>query len=181
MRLRSDQLKKFADQAGVGVEALAEAVRPLGLPGDKADKAVRNWLAGRPRPTCKAEHIRALARVVNAEPRDLARFVSQVRFHRGSTQKARLVADLIRGRGVDEALNLLTFSQKRASVNVAKALNAAIADAELADADVTELYVAESRVDEGPQIKRFRPKDRGRAHPIIKQTSHITIGVQERA
>lgn len=181
MRLRSDQLKKFADEAGASVETLAEAVRPLGLPGDKADKAVRNWLAGRPKPSCKAAHIRALARVVNAEPRDIARFVSEVRFHRGSTQKARLVADLIRGKSVDEALNLLNFSQKRASENLYKALNAAIADAEQADADVTELFVAESRVDEGPQIKRFRPKDRGRAHPIIKQTSHVTVGVQERA
>ncbi|UYV14187.1 MAG: 50S ribosomal protein L22 [Phycisphaera sp.] len=111
----------------------------------------------------------------------MARFVSEVRFHRGSTQKARLVADLIRGKTVDEALNLLNFSQKRASDNMSKALNAAIADAELADADVTELFVVESRVDEGPHIKRFRPKDRGRAHPIIKQTSHITVGVQERA
>ena len=126
MRLRSDQLKKFADEAGASVEALAEAVRPLGLPGSKAESAVRNWLAGRPKPSCKAAHIRALARVVNAEPRDIARFVSEVRFHRGSTQKARLVADLIRGKSVDDALNLLNFSQKRASDNMSKALNAAI-------------------------------------------------------
>lgn len=181
MRLRSDQLKKFAQDSGAGVEVLADAVRPLGLPGEAAERAVRNWLAGRPKPSCKAPHIRALARVVNAEPRDIARFVSEVRHHRGSTQKARLVADLIRGKSVDEALNLLNFSTKRASVNLAKALNAAIADAELADADVTELVVVESRVDEAQQIKRFRPKDRGRAHPIIKQTSHITVGVQERA
>lgn len=181
MRLRHDRLKALADEAGATVETLAEAVRPLGLAGDKADSAVRNWLAGRPKPTCKAAHIRALARAVNAEPRDIARFVSKVRGHRGSTQKARLVADLIRGKTVDEALNLLHFSQKRASENLSKALNAAIADAEQADADVTELFVSESRVDEGAQIKRFRPKDRGRAHPIIKQTSHITVGVEERA
>ncbi|MEL7471951.1 MAG: 50S ribosomal protein L22 [Planctomycetota bacterium] len=110
----------------------------------------------------------------------MARFTSEVRFHRGSTQKARLVADLVRGKTVDEALNALTFSHKRATVNIRKALDAAIADAEQADADVTSLVVAESRVDEGPPIKRFRPKDRGRAHPILKGTSHITIAVEER-
>ena len=76
---------------------------------------------------------------------------------------------------------MLTFSTKRAAVNIKKALTAAIADADQADADVTALYVSQSHVDEGPVMKRFRPKDRGRAHAILKQTSHITIGVEERA
>ncbi|MEM1331164.1 MAG: 50S ribosomal protein L22 [Planctomycetota bacterium] len=110
----------------------------------------------------------------------MGRFTSEVRNHRGSPTKARLVADLVRGKPVDEAMNLLTFSTKRAATNVKKALAAAIADAEQADADVTRLFVAESRVDEGMHIKRFQPKDRGRAHPILKRTSHITVGVEER-
>ena len=162
------------------VDALAAHIERDGLKGDRAQKAVRNWRDGRDHPRCKAVDIRKLAEALNCEPKDLARFTSQIRNHRGSTQKARLVADMIRGKSVDEALNSLAFSPKRAATNVKKALSAAIADAELADADVTNLVVAESRVDEAPVIKRFRPKDRGRAHPIHKQQSHITIGVQER-
>lgn len=186
MKLRAQRLKELADQGGVGIEDLASAVERTGLERsedpkrDRATKAVRNWLAGRDHPRCKAQDIRRLAAAVGAEPRDIARFESRVRFHRGSTQKARLVADLVRGKPVDEALNALTFSPKRAAVNLRKALDAAIADAEQADADVTSLVVTESRVDEGAHIKRFRPKDRGRAHPILKQTSHITVAVEER-
>ncbi|MDX2146929.1 MAG: 50S ribosomal protein L22 [Planctomycetota bacterium] len=111
---------------------------------------------------------------------DVARFVSQVKYHRGSPRKARLLVDLVRGKQVDEALNLLRFTPKRAAIDVRKALDAAVADAELAEADVTRLVVAESRCDEGPVLKRFQPKDRGRAHAIIKRFSHITIGVEER-
>ncbi|MCX5691854.1 MAG: uL22 family ribosomal protein [Planctomycetota bacterium] len=70
-----------------------------------------------------------------------------VRGHRGSPRKARLLADLIRGKSVDTALNLLS----------------------------------ESRIDEGMVIKRFQPKDRGRAHPILKPLSHITVSVEERS
>ena len=88
--------------------------------------------------------------------------------------------DLVRGRHVDEALNLLAFTPQRAAVNVRKCLSAAIADAEQNDADVTNLFVTESTIDDGPRMKRFQPKDRGRAHAIIKRFTHITIGVQER-
>lgn len=180
MRLRNDKLKSFVAEAGVSREQLAQAVERDGLRGPRAQSAVNNWLAGRDHPRCKAGDVKRMAATVGCEPKDIVRFVSEVRHHRGSTQKARLVADLVRGKGVDEALNLLTFTHKRAAVNIKKALDAAIADAELSNADVTSLVVTESRVDEGPQIKRFRPKDRGRAHKIIKQTSHITIGVEER-
>lgn len=180
MRLRGDKLKKLAARQGVSVEQLAQAVAQAGLDPDKAVSAIRNWMAGRDQPRCRAEHIAALAQVVGAQPAEIARFTSEVRFHRGSPRKAKLVADLVKGKPVDEALNALTFSPQRAAVNLRKALTAAIADAELADADVTELVVAESRVDGGPHIKRFQPKDRGRAHPILKRTSHLTISVQER-
>ena len=180
MRLRSDKFKALAEERGLTDEQLAQAIDRVGLTGARALTAIRNWKRGSDHPRCKIEDIRALAQALGASPQDFASFVSQVRRHRGSTQKARLVADMIRGRGVDEAMTLLTFSQKRAATNVRKALEAAIAEADEIGADVTSLYVSESRVDEGPVIKRFRPKDRGRAHPIMKQTSHITIGVQER-
>jgi large subunit ribosomal protein L22 len=106
-------------------------------------------------------------------------FVSKYNYARISPRKVRLVADMIRGKRLDEALTALSFSNKRAAVMVRKCLDAAVADAEQQDADITALYVCESRVDEGPTIKRWQPKDRGRAHPINKRTSHIIIGVEE--
>jgi len=90
------------------------------------------------------------------------------------------VADLIRGMKVDEAMTSLEFSKKRAAYYLRAVLKSAIANAEENDADVTSLFVSESRVDEGPTIKRWQPKDRGRAHPINKRTSHLHIAVDER-
>ncbi|MFZ4574793.1 MAG: 50S ribosomal protein L22 [Phycisphaerales bacterium] len=100
--------------------------------------------------------------------------------HRGSPRKARLVADLIRGKKVEEALSLLKFSNKRASVNLERCLTAARDEAIRHDADINRLVVVESTVDEGPRMKRFNQKDRGRAHAIIKAFSHITIGLEEK-
>jgi len=101
------------------------------------------------------------------------------RYARISPRKARLVTALIAGRHVDEALNLLKFTRKRASVLVDKVLRAAMADADEQEANVRRLFVHEARVDEGPRMKRFQPKDRGRAHPILKRTSHIVVTVGE--
>ncbi|MEL7483229.1 MAG: 50S ribosomal protein L22 [Planctomycetota bacterium] len=181
MRLQNDKLKKLAGEAGVGVEQLAAAVAAQnGMKPAAAESAVRNWMAGRDHPRCRATDIGAMAAALGAAPKDIARFTSQVRHHRGSPLKARLVADAIRGKSVSEALEMLTFSTKRAATNIQKALTAAYAEAELANVDDAQLFVSESRVDEGPHIKRFRPKDRGRAHPILKRTSHITISIEER-
>ncbi len=106
-------------------------------------------------------------------------WTSTHRYARISPRKARLVSSLIAGRPVDEALDLLKFTRKRASVFVDKVLRTAMADADEQEADVRKLFVHEARVDEGPTIKRFRPKDRGRAHPIMKRTSHIVVTVDE--
>jgi large subunit ribosomal protein L22 len=102
------------------------------------------------------------------------------RFARIAPRKARLVADLIRGRSVDDAMVQLEMSKKRAAWYIKAVLKSAIANAEEQEAAVQNLFVSESRVDEGPTIKRFQPKDRGRAHPINKRTSHIHIAVDER-
>ena len=102
------------------------------------------------------------------------------RFARIAPRKARLVADLIRGMPVDDAMTALQFSKKRAAWYYKAVLKSAIANAEEGDADVTDLIVSESRADEGPTIKRFQPKDRGRAHPIRKRTSHLHIVLDER-
>lgn len=101
------------------------------------------------------------------------------RFARIAPRKARLVADLIRGRSVDDAMVQLEMSTKRAAWYMKAVLKSAIANAEEQEAMVQHLVVSESRVDEGPTIKRFQPKDRGRAHPINKRTSHIHIAVND--
>ncbi|MFQ5412320.1 MAG: 50S ribosomal protein L22 [Phycisphaerae bacterium] len=106
-------------------------------------------------------------------------WTSRHRYARISPRKARLVSHLIVDRPAAEALDLLKFTRKRACVFVDKVLRTAMADADEQEADVRSLYVHEARVDEGPTIKRFRPKDRGRAHPIMKRTSHIVVTVGE--
>ncbi len=107
-------------------------------------------------------------------------YQSTHRFARIAPRKARLVADLIRGQRVDDAMTMLQFSKKRAAYYLRNVLKSAIANAEEQDADVTSLFVTESRVDEGPTMKRWQPKDRGRAHPIKKRTSHLYITVDEK-
>ena len=101
------------------------------------------------------------------------------RYARISSRKARLVADMIRGRDVQDALNMLKFTPNRAAVMVSKVLTSAVANANENEADMDRLFVEQAFVDEGPTIKRWRPKDRGRAHPIMKRTSHITVVVEE--
>jgi large subunit ribosomal protein L22 len=102
------------------------------------------------------------------------------RFARISPRKARLVADMIRGKNVDQALTTLSFSKLRAAWYLKAVLKSALANAEEGNADVASLYVSESRVDGGPKLKRFQPKDRGRAHPIHKPTSHFVLALDER-
>lgn len=102
------------------------------------------------------------------------------RYARIAPRKARLVADMIRGLGIEDAVAALDFSKKRAAWYFRAVLKSAIANAEEHDASLHTLYVSESRVDEGPTLKRWRPKDRGRAHPIAKRTSHLYVTVNER-
>jgi large subunit ribosomal protein L22 len=103
------------------------------------------------------------------------------RHARIAPRKARLVADMIRGKRIDEAMTSLQFSKKRAAWYFKAVLKSAIANAEERDADVHNLFVSESRVDEGPVMKRWQPKDRGRAHPIHKHTSHLHVTVEVRS
>ena len=98
-----------------------------------------------------------------------------------SAQKARLVADTIRGKQVDEALNILTFSNKKGADIIKKVLESAIANAEHNDgADVDELRVSTVFVDEGMTMKRIRPRAKGRADRILKRTCHVTVKVSEK-
>jgi len=97
-----------------------------------------------------------------------------------SAQKARLVADQVRGQSVEEALDILTFSTKKGAVIVKKVLESAIANAEHNEgADVDELKVSTIFVDEGTTMKRIRPRAKGRADRILKRTCHITVKVAD--
>ncbi len=97
-----------------------------------------------------------------------------------SAQKARLVADQVRGKPVEEALNLLEFSNKKAAHIVKKVLDSAIANAENNEgADVDELKVSTIFVDEGMTMKRLRPRAKGRADRILKRSCHITVKVAD--
>ena len=97
-----------------------------------------------------------------------------------SAQKARLVADQIRGKSVTEALDVLTFSTKKAAHLIKKILESAIANAEHNEgADVDELSVATICVDEGVTLKRIKPRAKGRADRIFKRSCHITIAVAD--
>lgn len=93
-------------------------------------------------------------------------------------RKARLVIDLIRGKSVAEALGILKFTPRAGAVIIEKVLKSAIANAENNfDLDVEDLFVSEAYVNEGPTLKRFRPRAKGSASPINKRTSHITVVV----
>ncbi|AHF03085.1 50S ribosomal protein L22 [Marichromatium gracile] len=103
-----------------------------------------------------------------------------LKYARVSAQKARLVADLIRGQRVEEALNTLAFSNKKGAEIIKKVLESAIANAEHNEgADIDELKVAAIQVNEGPTMKRIRARAKGRANRIMKRTSHISLTVSE--
>jgi large subunit ribosomal protein L22 len=105
---------------------------------------------------------------------------ARLRFVRVAPRKARLVADLIRGKGSEEALNILAFTKKAAARIVAKVLKSAIANAgQKTNIDIDRLYIKRITVDQGPTMKRFQPRALGRATTIRKRSSHITIVLDE--
>jgi large subunit ribosomal protein L22 len=102
---------------------------------------------------------------------------AKAKYIRGSAQKARLVIDQIRGQRVGRALEILKFSPRRAAHHIAECLNSAIANAQEKDTmvDVDDLIVSKAVVDEGPSMKRIRPRAMGRAFRVVKRFNHVTI------
>ncbi len=108
------------------------------------------------------------------QARSIAKYV------RLSAQKCRLVADQIRSLSVEQAFEVLSFSNKRAAVPLKKALNSAVANAEHNEgADIDDLWVNQVMVDEAPTIKRFRARAKGRGTRILKRNCHITLSVSD--
>jgi len=112
------------------------------------------------------------------------RVIAKLRYHRTSARKARLVADLIRGKKVTDALNILKFTRKGSAPYFEKLLISALNNWEQKfpekDIEDTDLYIKEVRVDEAGMLKRIQPAPQGRAHRIRKRMSHITIELAEK-
>jgi large subunit ribosomal protein L22 len=110
-------------------------------------------------------------------------FTAKHRYARITARKARLVADMIRGRSANEALEVLEFSPKRAAAFFLKVLRSAMANAsQNEDVNLNHLYVSDCRADDGPMLQnrlRFRPGPQGRAMPFAKLTSHLIVRVRE--
>ena len=105
---------------------------------------------------------------------------AQARYMRVGPRKARYVVDMVRGRKAEDALNILKFTPRKAARIVHKVLSSAVANAEQrSDIDVDTLYIKRIFVDEGPTLKRWRPRAMGRATRILKRTSHITVILDE--
>ena len=102
------------------------------------------------------------------------------RYVRVSPRKARMVVDLIRGKDVDDARDILAFCDRHVAETVLKCMNSAVANAEQAGIPMNNLYVSATYVDEGPTLRRIRPRAKGSASRINKRTSHITVKVAPR-
>jgi large subunit ribosomal protein L22 len=110
----------------------------------------------------------------------VSEYVAKLRNYRISPRKARLVADLVRGKYVSDAIDQLKILNKKSAPAVLKLIESAVANAEaVATVDVDRLKIAEIMVGEGPTWKRYLPRAQGRATPIRKRTSHITVGLKE--
>jgi large subunit ribosomal protein L22 len=106
---------------------------------------------------------------------------AKLRYARLSPRKTRLVVDMVRGKGVQEAINILRFSPQKAAGIVGTLVSSAVANAEQKGvSDVDRLYVKSIQVDQGPVLRRFMPRAQGRATRIRKPTSHITVVLDEK-
>ena len=180
--LSADKLKELCRQQQISVDELASHLARGGFDRQKAAVAVKNWQKGLLKPEPRAEDIRRLATALSAEVNDLVDWRSSYRYAPMSARKARLVTEMITGLRVQEAMDVLKFTRKRAATMIDKVLRTAVADADEQQADVDNLYVSSATADDaGIRIgtKRWIPKDRGRAHPIHKKACHIQVTVTQ--
>ena len=105
---------------------------------------------------------------------------ARAKFIRTAPRKARMVTELVKGKGVGEALNILAFTKKAPAKIVAKLLRSAVANADqMKNIDVDTLFIKQITVDQGPTMKRYRPRAMGRATIIRRRMSHITVVLEE--
>jgi large subunit ribosomal protein L22 len=180
--LSAGKLQELCRERQMDIGQLAERLAGPRFDRKQAIAAVKNWQKGLFKPEPSADDIRRLAGALSVEVNDIADWRSSYRFAPMSASKARLVTQLIVGRSVQDAMDILKFTRKRAAVMIDKVLRSAVADADEQQVDVDNLYVSSARVDDaGIRIgtKRWMAKDRGRAHPIHKKACHIHITVTQ--
>ena len=180
--LSVNKLNELCRQQRMNVDELGNHLIRGGFGREKAVAAVRNWQRGLLKPKPSSEDIRRLATALSVEVNELTDWRSSYRFAPISARKAKLVTQLIVGRSVQDAMDILKFTRKRAATMIDKVLRAAVSDADERQADVDNLYVSEAHVDSaGVRLgtKRWMPKDRGRAHPIRREACHIHITVTQ--
>ncbi|MHC4758347.1 MAG: 50S ribosomal protein L22 [Planctomycetota bacterium] len=180
--LNNEKFKKICEQQKVNNEQLAEHLVRSGLDKKKAIAALKNWQKGQMKPIPRKEDISRLATALSVNVNDLVAWRSSYRYAPMSASKARLVTQLIVDRPVQDAMDILKFTKKRAASMINKVLKCAVADADEQQADVDNLFVCRAYVEDAgvrAGTKRWIPKDRGRAHPIRKKASHIYITVAE--
>ncbi len=180
--LSHNRLNGICKQRGLKVASLAGHIAGGGVSVKEASGKLRNWQRGLYKPAPTNQDIESLAGALGVEPNEISCWSACYRYAPTSPRKARLVAELIDGRPVQDALDVLKFEHKRVARMFEKLLNSAVANADEQEADVESLYVCEARVDgAGRRIgtKRWIPKDRGRAHPIRKEASHLYIKLAE--
>ncbi len=156
----------------------------------EVEEAAEEQAEAAPKPKRRASEVSAGAKrrdrseSAGEAPRDKAGAVAvraQAKYVRSAPRKARLVMDHIRGKEVAEARAILRHTPRSAATDIAKLLESAVANAENNfELDPDELKIGKAYVDEGPTIKRFRPRAQGRATPIHKRTSHMTITLTEK-
>jgi len=180
--LSAAKLNEVCERQGATAEELARSIARGSFEARDAISAIKNWKKGLFKPLPEAEDVRRLAEALQVEVGDLSDWRSSCRYAPMSARKVRLVTQVIVGRSVQDAMDVLKFTRKRAAPMVDKVLKAAVADADEQQADVDSLYVCEARVDDaGVRLgtKRWIPKDRGRAHPIRKKACHIHVTVTQ--
>ena len=180
--LSGDKIKKLCAERKMSIDQLAGHLAHGGFERKDALSALKNWEKGLFKPIPKTEDIERLANALGVENKDISQWQASFRYAPTSPRKARLITELISGRGVQDALDILKFEHRRAGSMVSKLLQSAIANADEAEADVESLFVSEARVDGAGRrlgTKTWIAKDRGRAHPIKKQASHIYVTVEE--
>jgi large subunit ribosomal protein L22 len=180
--LSANKLDNLIKRQGKTVAELAVAIKRTGLSEKQAVGYIKNWRKGLFKPLPRKSDVEALASGLGVDATNISEWKCSVRYAPTSPRKAKLVTQLIAGRNVQEALDLLKFTRKRAVDMVQKAIKSAVANADEDAANVENLYVCQARVDgAGLRIgtKRWIPKDRGKAYRIRKMASHIHITVTE--
>lgn len=166
----------------MSIAELAGHIVRGGLDKEAAASAIANWEKGLYKPAPRSEDVEKLAGALGVSQSDISEWRAIYRYAPVAPRKARLVSELIADRPVQQALDILKFTRKRSAPMMDKLLRSAIANADEAEADVDRLFVTTARVDgAGVRVgtKRYRAKDRGRAHSIRQEASHIYISVSE--